>query len=162
MAILKKFKAHIKSCSYFSSKGMQVAFINGEFITGNEDLITELEAEVKNGHPHIYVDANDAEVDTEALSPLEVIRQQAYEQAKEDLLRQMMENRDFGNHAPNPFAQSLANSGTVSEAVDGTVKTVEVTKTVEAEKAPEAPVISTVTLSPIETLKAKAAEAAKK
>lgn len=144
MAILKKFKAHIKSCSYFTSKGMQVAFINGEYVTGNEDIITELEAEVANGHPHIYVDATDAEVDTEALSPIEIIRQEAYAQAKKDLLAQMTENKDFGNDAPNAFAQSLANSRTVGEVIDG-------------EPTTEAPV-----LSPIEALKARVADNAAK
>lgn len=155
MAILKKFKAHIKSCSFFTSTGMQVAFINGEHVTGNEQVIAELDAEVKNGHPHIYVDANDCEVDTEALTPLEIIRQEAYAQAKADLLAQMTENKDFGNDNPNPFAQSLANSRTVSEVIDGSVKEEVVAKT-------ESPSTEAPVLSPIDALKAKVAAEAKK
>lgn len=145
MAILKVFKSHIPSCSFFTSKGMQVPFIQGKFTTGNEEVIAELEQEIKSGHPHLYIDENEKEVDTEALSPLELIKQEAYEQAKRDLLKQMSENRDFGNHNVNPSAAGLATSSTIEELVTG-----------EAKKTAE------VTLSPIDALKAKAAAEAKK
>lgn len=155
--ILKKFKSHILSCAYFTAAGLQVAFINGEYVTGNETVIAELEAEVKNGHPHIYIDPKDSEVDTEALTPIEIIRQEAYEQAKRDLMAIMTTNKDFGNDNPNPFAQSLANSRTVSEVIDGEAKPVEAKiELVEAGQT----VVGAVTLSPVELLKAKAAAAA--
>lgn len=150
MAILKVYKSHIQSCSFFTSKGMQVAFIQGKFTTGNEEVIAELEAEIKSGHPHIYIDENEKEIDTEALSPLEVIKQEAYEQAKRDLLKQMMENRDFGMSGVSTAGKGIATTATVEELVTGEAKKED--QVIASTESAEAPA-----LSPIEALKAKAA-----
>lgn len=82
MAILKVFKSKVSSVSYFFKNGKQAPFINGKFITDIENEIKELMEDIgdigsdKSKHPHLYVDPDEKEFDTEAPSYEEVIRAQ--------------------------------------------------------------------------------------
>jgi len=95
MAIQKIFKSTILSCRYFTRAGLAVNFMNGRFTTDNKEVEDELMQEVgeagrtKSRHPFIFIDENEAELDTEALSPLELIKLQAKEEARKELLAEM-------------------------------------------------------------------------
>lgn len=74
MAIQKLFKSRMPSCQYFFVDGSRADFVSGRFSTDDEDKIAQLDAEIKKNHPHIYVDDNEVEVDTEKQDPLEHLR----------------------------------------------------------------------------------------
>jgi hypothetical protein len=120
MAIQKIFKATILSCRYFTRAGLAVNFMNGRFTTDNKEVEDELMEEVgqvgrtKSRHPFIFVDENEAELDTEALSPLELIKLQAKEEARQELLAEIKAQQaralDAGSNVSSTsanFAESL-------------------------------------------------------
>lgn len=74
MAIQKLFKSRMPSCQYFFADGSRADFVSGRFSTDEDDKIAQLDAEIKKNHPHIYVDDNEVEVDTEKQDPLEHLR----------------------------------------------------------------------------------------
>lgn len=110
MAILSVFKSKVPSISYFFKNGKQAPFINGKFITDVESEIEELMADIgaigsdKSKHPHLYVDPDEKEFDTEAPSYEETIR--AQERAK--VLAEIS--------AANNLATNPANNISTSEA----------------------------------------------
>jgi hypothetical protein len=107
------FKSRIPSVSYIFKDGMAAYFILGKFITANEKQIAELEAEVVAGHPHIYIDEAEATIDSEALTPIELIRKEAYEQAMADIQRALSSGTsesDNGN-----VAATFGNSATIAQ-----------------------------------------------
>ena len=89
MAVEKLFKSRMLSCQYFFEDGARADFVSGRYSTADDAKIAQLELEIKNNHPHIYVDDNEVEVDTDKLDPLEHLRAKfiaeylAAQQAKE-------------------------------------------------------------------------------
>ncbi len=77
MTIKKIFKSQMPSCNYVFRNGVVAHFINGKYATDQETEIAEITAEITARHPHLYVDANESEIDSEALSPMEIIKQKA-------------------------------------------------------------------------------------
>lgn len=132
MAIQKIFKATILSCRFFTKDGVAVNFMNGRFTTDNKRIEDELMEEVgevgrtKSRHPFIFIDENEAELDTEALSPLELIKLQAKEEARKELLAEIAAQNaralDAGANVSSSsadFASSLNN--TAKQAEDAAV-----------------------------------------
>lgn len=125
MTIKAVFKSHIPSVSYFFKNGLQAAFLLGRYETDKEDHATELLEAIAAGNPHLYVDPNDSEVDTDAPSPMERIRQEAYAQALADIqakqqagivdnsAAQVVDSMSAAN-----FASSLQTSAGVASAAD--------------------------------------------
>jgi hypothetical protein len=107
------FKSTLPSVSYFFKNGVQAPFINHKFITSNKDQITELTEEVNIGHPHIYIDPKESTIDSEALTPIELIKKQAKEEAIAELKAAM--NKDAGTSTNTNFANSLANSNSIAQ-----------------------------------------------
>lgn len=122
MAISKVFKSTIPSCTFVCTDGMVLPFINGRLETDNPKYARELTNEVgtsgfgKSKHPHIYVDDKEQEVDSEALTPLELIKKQALEEALAIV-------RSERNSIPSPneskskagnFAASVANTNNIA------------------------------------------------
>lgn len=89
MAIQKLYKSRIPSCQYFFKDGSRADFVSGRFSTDDDEKIEQLDLELVKNHPHIYVDDNETEVDTEKQDPLEHLRTKfiaeylASQQAKE-------------------------------------------------------------------------------
>lgn len=77
MAIKKVFKSRIDSCKYIFSNGKEANFIGGKYLTDLESEIAALEFEIKSGHPHIYIDTAEKEIDTEQMDPIEQIKKKA-------------------------------------------------------------------------------------
>lgn len=70
MAIKKKFKCSIPNTNFVLSNGKNIPFSGGVYITDDPVDIAELMREIvyegagRSKHPHIYVDVEDASVDT--------------------------------------------------------------------------------------------------
>ncbi len=130
MTISAVFKSPMPSMSYLYKNGMSATFINGRYITDVEWQIAELAAEVgelgkhKSKHPYIYVDETEKEIDSEALSPIELIKLKAKEEARTELLAEQAEAQaralnsaaNVSTTKANDFAQSLGNSNTIAQA----------------------------------------------
>jgi len=147
MTISAVFKSPIPSFTYHYKNGMTAVFINGRYETDNEALARELFEEVgavgrtKSRNPYIFIDEDEQQVDSEALTPMEIIRQQAYEQAKADLLAEQTRALDASANVSNTkaenFAQSLGNSNTIAEVTNNTTSAsaADVAKSVTAKLA---------------------------
>jgi hypothetical protein len=115
MAIQKIFKSTILSCRYFTRAGIAVNFMNGRFTTDNKEVEQELFEEVgavgrtKSRNPFIFIDEQEAELDTEALSPLELIKLQAKEEARQELLAEMAAQQARAMDAGANVSSSSAN-----------------------------------------------------
>ena len=117
--ISKIFKCHLQSCNYFFAGGKQAPFMMGQYVTAIESEIAELTKEVTNGHPHIYIDANECEIDSEALTPMELLRIEMYEKAKADLLASGAMSAVVSESSSAPAALSFANTTSVQEGAAG-------------------------------------------
>ena len=128
--ISKVFKSHIPAINYFFKNGKQAAFMLGKYVTHVEHEIIELTEVCATNSPHFYIDPTDCEIDSEALTPMEIIRQEAYAQAKADLLASgamsdIVSESNNGNQALS-FA-TTANIAEASAAMTG-VKLASLTK----------------------------------
>jgi len=116
MAILKVFKSYLGNSSFFFKDGKQAAFLGGRFVTGVESEIAELQNLVDNHHPHIYVDAQDSEVDSEALTPMEQLKADIRAQVLAELKTSgVMDTTKVSESDNGNFAASLTTSANVSE-----------------------------------------------
>lgn len=100
MAIMQVFKSSIASVKYIFKNGKEAHFINGKFLTDIEDEIKQLRDEITSGHPHIYVDAKETEIDTEA-DPLAALKEKLREQLLQEIAEKQAAaldpNNDMGN-----------------------------------------------------------------
>ena len=134
---------------------MTAVFINGRFMTSEEDQIKELMQEVKqvgvtrSSHPYIYVDETDYEIDSNALSPMEVVRLKAREEARAELLAEQemeraraMNINNVSNTDSEAFKTSLANSRNIAQTLEGASH-------LQFQKAPEVKVGVVPTTNPL-------------
>lgn len=113
------FKSHLPSVNFFFANGMQGAFMLGRFETAIPSQIAELTKEVEHGHPHIYIDQAEKEIDTEAPTPLEVLRKEMYEQARADLIAAGQMSDKVSTSNSGNFAASITNTTNIQEAAMG-------------------------------------------
>jgi|SRR6188768_2894875 len=97
MGIKKVFKSHMSSINYVTSKGRTCSFVEGRYLTDVPEEVAEL-TEIVNSksNPHIYIDPNEKEFDTEtqdrvskaardaAIAELEKINKEKMEAAQKD------------------------------------------------------------------------------
>jgi hypothetical protein len=69
MAIVNQYFCTLPSSQYVFKTGKVAAFIGGTYRTDIETECAELDAEIKTGHPHIYV-TDEKTVDTTKLDPM--------------------------------------------------------------------------------------------
>jgi hypothetical protein len=132
MAIQKIFKSTLPSFRFAAASGLIAHFMNGKFTTDNKRLEAELMDEVgeigrtKSSHPFIFIDEEEAELDTEALSPFELLKLQLKEEARQEVLREIKEQEGRAmNAAANVsstsanFANSLNNTAKVTDSING-------------------------------------------
>lgn len=148
MAIQKIFKSSLPSFKYFFRNGVAAIFMNGRFSTDNKQLEEEMMEEIgevgrsKSRNPYIYVDEAEPELDTEALTPLELIKLQAKEEARKELLAEMAvqsaralnASANVSSTDPANFAQSL-NTTAKLEASMGTDVTLQALKDAQQQEA---------------------------
>lgn len=155
MAIQKIFRSATPSFRFFFRNGVPAVFMNGKYTTDNKELEHELMAEVgeigrtKSRNPYIYVDENEPTLDTEALSSLEIIKLQAKEEARQELLAEMAAQQaramdasaNVSSTSAN-FATSINTTAKIEAAANG-----EEVKTPEGEQANQEQAKATVTIT---------------
>lgn len=96
MAIKQVFCSTLPSCRFVFANGVVAEFVAGEFHTDEEYQISELQAEVDRKHPNLFRNPKKLEVDTDAIDPIEAIKQKAVA----DFIAEQKEKegRDFGNY----------------------------------------------------------------
>lgn len=99
MAVAKLFKSNIPNIFMILSSGIKIEFPNGRFHTTNEEIIAELTKEVKFGHPQIYIDEAEQEVDTDALTPYEQMRKKIREELQAEMAAASALTNDRGNYS---------------------------------------------------------------
>jgi hypothetical protein len=120
MTISAIFKSTFPSMNYVFKNGMTAVFIGGKYVTDNLELAHELMQEVKeigktkSKHPYIYVDEEEMEIDSEALTPIEIIKQEAYAQAMADIKRAMANEPSISDQGK--FSDSVANTTNIAGA----------------------------------------------
>lgn len=103
----KLFKSSIPNIFMILASGTKAEFANGIFFTTDEDDIAYLTKEVKRGHPHIYIDANEPEIDTDAVTPYEQLRKKI----RQELMAEMQAAGDVSNQRGNYDVGTDNNAG---------------------------------------------------
>lgn len=75
-AVATIFKATLPSINYVFKNGKPAIFVFGKFVTAVKAEVDELKAEVEAGHPHIYIDKEEAEIAASAIDPMAGLRAQ--------------------------------------------------------------------------------------
>jgi hypothetical protein len=71
---LTVFKSHIPSVNVILGNGKPCIFQNGVYRTESENEIQFLNAEIKAGHPHIFVDPNEVTIESDMVDPMNALR----------------------------------------------------------------------------------------
>lgn len=114
--ISKIFKSRIPSCNYIYKDGTVAFFIQGSYSTPDQKKIDELMDEIRaigcnaSMHPQLYVDETDQEIDSEALTPFELLKQRAKEEAIAELKASGMMSDTKSESDTSSFAKSMVNS----------------------------------------------------
>ena len=117
MSIAKVFKATLPSINYIFRNGKPAIFVHGKFATAIESEIAELNEEIAAGHPHIFVDPNEAEIDSNALSPIEALTAQIRAQLVAEMAAATDPANDMGTSVPQELKPS--NTMDISVAAEG-------------------------------------------
>lgn len=119
MSILKVFKCHLQSANVVLPSGKFCVFVNGVYRTKDEGEITFFEREVVTGHPHLYIDPNESEVDETLVDPMAMLRHKIIEEYKASMAAAAGDqNRDMGT-SDQTQKLNVANSQNVQEAAAG-------------------------------------------
>lgn len=87
MSTLRVYKATMPSVNYIMPNGKPLIFQQGVFYTDNENEIAHLDYEIKQGHPHIFVDPELKEIQSEDLNPVVAMQKQVLgRMTREELL----------------------------------------------------------------------------
>ena len=82
MAMLTLFKNYRNATNIVLKDGTVVGFVKGRYFTTNKDLEKELKKLVEKNEAGVWIDPNEPEVDTTAVTPLEIERRKAVEEFK--------------------------------------------------------------------------------
>jgi hypothetical protein len=97
MAIANLFKSRASVMGYVFRSGKGVHFLDHNYTTTSEAEIAELNEEVKNGHPDIYIDTDMVTVDTDQLSPMAVLRAKIAEEERAKIMAAIRAGNDMGS-----------------------------------------------------------------
>ena len=118
MSMLKVFKSTIPSVNVALGNGTLCVFVNGRYCTDNEMIIQTLENEVRMKHPHIYIDANEKEIDSELIDPEKAMRHRIIQEYLADQARAMNPDNDMGT-SDQSGKVNAANSRDIAPAAIG-------------------------------------------
>ena len=118
-SLKKVFKSRIPSINYIFPNGKPAIFVFGKYITDNEEEIAHLTKEIKDGHPHLYIDDNETEVQAPASGNELIAGIRA--QLRAELIAEMAKATNPANDMGNSTAEPLkpANSQDVAQAAAG-------------------------------------------
>lgn len=95
------FKSPQRSWHYIFPDGTKATFINGEYITENENEIAHLESEIKKGHQTIFIDPKEKFVSPDRDDPIASLRKKIAAEQRELILAEMAAatslQRDLGS-----------------------------------------------------------------
>lgn len=117
MSIAKVFKSAIPSVNYIFGNGKPAIFVNGKFATTIESEIAELENEIRLGHPHIYIDENEKEIDSSAIDPISSLRAQIEKEIMDKMAAATNPENDMGTSEQEKL--KVATSADVAQAAQG-------------------------------------------
>jgi len=114
---LHVYKNRLPSCHYVFKDGSQATFVNGEYKTANEYEVQQLDAEVKRGHPHIFIDKTNAVVSSKLdADPMAALR----EKIRAEIIAEQAP-KDFGSNQTGQNVLKPAGTNQVAAAVAGGV-----------------------------------------
>lgn len=103
--------------SFIFSRGKYAHFVRGRYLTKIPSEIAELDAEIAQGNPHIYVDPNEYEVDKNLEDPHEAVKRQAIKDYLVSLARATNPENDAGKSVQGPL--NVTSSESVAAAAQG-------------------------------------------
>lgn len=113
---------------YFSSRpkisiitngGNRISFVGGQYVTDVADEIEFLDAQVKAGHPMIFVQKGKETVTKEQLDPLAAIKAKAIAEYLEQQDKQQNPSRDMGNTASTGAGVDVATTKSIASITVG-------------------------------------------
>lgn len=116
--LLRVFKTTMQSMSTILPNGKPVPFINGRYCTDVEYDIAHLDAAVTGGHPHIYIDPQDFEIDAGLVDPQEALREKIIQEYLASQAAAIDPNRDMGQTDQN-LKLNVGNSANIADAASG-------------------------------------------
>jgi hypothetical protein len=117
MTMLRVFKGTMPSFNYIFGNGKPAIFVQGVYRTNVDWEIASLENEIKNGHPHIYIDPNETEIDSEMVDPMNVLRAKIIAEYVAAQAKATDPSNDGGTYTPQ--ALKPGNSQDVADAAAG-------------------------------------------
>lgn len=112
------FKSKISSCNYITKAGKPIYFNAGRFSTANAVDIAELKELVADGHPSIFIDPNENEIDFDIKDPLDFIKKKAVEEYLKAQKDAMNPNADRGTTVSEKL-KGIANTKNIADATAG-------------------------------------------
>jgi hypothetical protein len=117
--MMRVFKSSMGTLFYVLKNGKAAHFVGGKYLTDMEEEIKELESEIRNGHPHIYIDDKEKEIDVHA-DPLKGIKDLAVKEYLAEQARLSAEALNKGNMGETEQGKlNVANSTSVAAGASG-------------------------------------------
>ena len=120
MAVVNLFKSRASVMGYVFRNGKGVHFVDHNYTTTSQAEIDELNDEVANGHPDIYIDKDMVTVDTEMLNPMAVIRAKIREEERAAILKAIAAGNDMGSTEPGRLEGIATSASIVGLQADST------------------------------------------
>lgn len=106
MSTSNQYFSNIPACRYVFKSGTVAEFMNGKYLTSSPKEIEELEEEIKQGHPHLYIKKGHETADNDPLAGLKQKIINDYIAGQKKAMEEATNgSRDFGN---TPSAASIA------------------------------------------------------
>ena len=119
MTVKAVFKSSLPNIQYLFKNGKSAAFIGGTYYTDVESEIKELNAEVDNRHPIIFIDPAQTQIDSNDLDPMAVLKKKFFAEFEAQRAAAVDKSRDMGSTIQTTVLQGIANSTSVAEAMSG-------------------------------------------
>lgn len=119
MAIKNVFKSTIPQNTFLFKNGKAAVFIHGRYETDDADEITQLNAEIRGGIPYIYIDPQDASIDSSLQDEIRQAQIQAMEAVYKK--RREAESGTIVDVSGTPLSSQVVNKDIGALAADGSV-----------------------------------------
>lgn len=108
--LLRVFKCSLPSTNYVFKNGKPAVFQNNRFCTANPAEILELQTEIDAGHPHLYVDPNEEQIEARLVNPVEAM--------KDRIIQEYLAEQAKQTNAESNLSESIATVVTPASSVD--------------------------------------------
>lgn len=116
MPMLRVFKSTMPSVNFIFGNGKPAIFQAGVYRTDVAEEIQALEYEVRLGHPHIYIDPAEQEVDSELLDPMTALRAKIREEILAEEAEKALKASDISRDMGTSDQSSVKPASTVDIA----------------------------------------------